>query len=216
MSISDRNKRSTLTAANGLLTDGAMAAQVGAEIDVSTHIIDDFLDTMTTADGTTVTTEFTAQGTVGNEIGLIYKSTTDGSLGESYPQAATASTTAFSYDPATKAITLPTGVFAADEVVTAFYSISAPGSKRIVNDVEKYSATVRLVADVLLEDLCDGKVYLGKFTYPRAKMDGNFDITFGEDSFVHSISCQAMYAGCSTGGVKTLWQLDILDEEDIT
>lgn len=215
LAISDRNKRSTLTAANGMLTDGALAVQIGAAIQKGTLTIGDHLDTMVTANGTTCVTEFTAQGDVGDEIGTIYKSTTDGSLGQKFTQAAAVSATEFTYNPATKTIALPTGAFAADESVTAFYSISATGAKRITNDVEKYSATVRLVADVLLEDFCDGKTYLGKFTYPRAKCDGNFDLAFGEDTFVHSFSAQAMYSGCNIGGEKVLWELSIVDSDDV-
>jgi hypothetical protein len=211
LSISDRNKGSVLTVENGLLTDGLMAAQTGALIDLGTQLVPGYPDSMTTASGVTAVTEFTAQGTVGAEIGLIYKRNTDGSLGEHYLQAATASATEFAYDPSTKTITLPTGVFTAGENVVCFYSISVDNAKRITNDVENYSKTLRVIADIIIEDLCDGQTYLSKFVYYRAKVGGNWDIALGGDSFVHNAEFTALYSGCSTGGERILWDLFIMD-----
>jgi hypothetical protein len=164
---------------NGLLTDGILAAQMGTEVVQGTMTIPDYYDLMVTANGTTATTEFTPVGTAGAEIGYIYKRNDDGSIGQKYAQAAEASATEFALDG--KEITLPTGAFGANESVVALYSYSNPGSKRITNDVDNMAITARIVLDLLVESLCDGKTYPAKFVFYRAHFNANFDLAFGED-----------------------------------
>lgn len=215
---SDRNKASRMSFANGALSDGALATQVGTDVVTEATTVPSWLDAMQatgTAPNLTCTTEYTAIGTTGAEIGYIYARNPDGTLGASYPQAATASATAFAYDPATKKIVLPTSGFAANDGVVAFYDFQVSSAKRITNDVDKYSKTVKLVVDAIFADTC-GKDYYGKIIYYRAHANGAFDITFGEDSFVHNIELEALYSGCTSDSRKILWDMIIFDQADAT
>lgn len=211
----DRNKTSTFTATNGTVVDGALAVQVGSEVEKGVQTINNYMDIMTTADGTTATTEFFAVGATGAEIAYIYKKNSDGSLGDKYPIAATASATAFAYDPATRAITLPTGVFAAGDELVAFYDTKAKVGKRVVNENNKFSKTGKAIFDIFVKDICTDKSYHAKITYYKAKMSGTFSLTFGSDFSTHNIEIEALSGGCAKGASTVLWDMVIYDEEDV-
>jgi hypothetical protein len=75
----DRNKTSTFTATNGTIVDGALAVQVGNDVEVGVQTVNNYMDIMTTANGTTAVTEFYPVGATGAEIAYIYKKNADGS-----------------------------------------------------------------------------------------------------------------------------------------
>lgn len=213
---SDRNKESTMAINNGALVDGALANQIGAQIDTATIIVPGWLDIVTLADnGGTIegVTEKTAVGTAGNEIGFVYTRNADGTRGQKFTQAASASTTEFAYNPATKKITPPTGMAAGDKLI-AVYDVEATGAKRIRNSADTYSQEVKLVVDVFVKDIC-GKSYMATIIFYRAKADGNFELTLSGEGFVHNMSFQAMYNGCIEDGQKILWDFILYNEEDV-
>lgn len=211
----DRNKTSTFTATNGTIVDGALAVQVGSDVEVGVQTVNNYMDIMTTADGTTAVTEFYAVGSTGNEIAYIYKKNSDGSLGDKYPIAAAASATAFSYDPETKTITLPTGVFAKDDEIVAFYDTKAKVGKKIVNENNKFSKTGKAIFDIFVKDICTDKSYHAKITYYKAKASGTFSLTFGSDFSTHNIEIEALSGGCAKGASTLLWDMVIYDEDEV-
>ena len=212
----DRNKASRITATNGSIVDGVMAMQVGAEVEVGTITVPKHFVALETADGTSVTIDLKPIGAVGAEIPYIYKRNTDGTIGESYPIAAQASATAFSYNPSTKKVTLPTGKFAAGETVYMFYDIEVANAKKISNDEDKFSATGMLIADIFAKDICTEKSYYGKIIYPKAKASGNFNLSFGDDPSVQDMEFEALSGGCSSTATKRLWDFIIFDDDDVT
>lgn len=211
----DRNKESTFTATNGTIVDGALAVQLGSEVETGVQTINNYMDIMKTSDGTSVTTEFLAVGDTGAEISYIYKKNADGSLGEKYPIAATASETAFAYDPETRKITLPTNAFKAGDEIVTFYNTKAKVGKRIVNENNKFSETGKAVFDVFVKDICTDKSYHAKITYFKAKASGTFSLTFGSDFSTHNIEIEALSGGCAAGSSTILWDMVIYDEDDV-
>lgn len=211
----DRNKTSTFTATNGTIVDGALAVQVGNDVEVGVQTVNNYMDIMTTANGTTAVTEFYPVGATGAEIAYIYKKNADGSLGDKYPIAATASESAFAYDPDTKTITLPTGAFSANDELVAFYDTKAKVGKRVVNENNKFSETGKAIFDIFVKDICTDKSYHGKITYYKAKMSGTFSLTFGSDFSTHNISIDALSGGCTQGASTILWDLVIYDEDEV-
>ena len=211
----DRNKESTFTATNGTIVDGALAVQLGSEVEIGVQTINNYMDIMKTSDGTSVTTEFLAVGNTGAEIAYIYKKNADGSLGEKYPIAAVASEAAFAYDPGTRKITLPTGIFKADDEIVAFYDTKAKVGKRIVNENNKFSETGKAIFDVFVKDICTDKSYHAKITYFKAKASGTFSLTFGSDFSTHNIEIEALSGGCAAGSSTKLWDMVIYDEDDV-
>ncbi len=211
----DRNKTSTFTATNGTIVDGALAVQVGSEVEKGVQTVNNYMDIMTTTNGTTAVTEFYAVGATGAEIAYIYKKNPDGSLGDKYPIAAAASEAAFAYDPETKTITLPTGVFAANDEIVAFYDTKAKIGKRIVNENNKFSETGKAIFDIFVKDICNDKSYHAKITYYKAKMSGTFSLNFGSDFSTHNIEIEALSGGCAKGASTLLWDMVIYDEDEV-
>lgn len=211
----DRNKTSTFTATNGTIVDGALAVQVGSDVEVGVQTVNNYMDIMTTTDGTSAVTEFYPVGATGAEIAYIYKKNSDGSLGDKYPIAASASATAFAFDPDTKTITLPTGVFSANDEIVAFYDTKAKIGKRVVNENNKFSETGKAIFDCFVKDICTDKSFHAKITYYKAKMSGTFSLTFGSDFSTHNISIDALSGGCAKGASTLLWDMVVYDEDEV-
>lgn len=201
-----KNKAVTVSATNGLLVGGALAAQTGTEVEQGTFKVrvTDIIAVNTNA----ASTEKTAVGVVGAEIGTIYKKNANGSLGEKLTQVASADTLAtgqFVYDPSTKALTFFEGDLADGSEVVAFYDVEVEAAK-ISNDSEKYSKTLKMYIDVTAQDNCDNQ-YHGQFIIERADFNGEFDLSMGGDPTVHAIEAESLAGGC-TGSTK-LWDFII-------
>ena len=197
----DLNKQFEAEAVNGFIDIAMMGAQTGSDVTVH-DTVDNFLatpifDELTTANGTTAVTTFTAVGNgVGQEIDYVYLVTGSSIAGaQKFEQGATASETTFSYNPATKTITLPTGVFAEGGTVLAQYTYRGVGLQ-VVSDTESFSKTVKAVLDITTQDICTDELHHGQFIIPRAKVDGNFNIQVGDNPAVHNIKISALNSVC--------------------
>ena len=210
----DRNKASRITATNGSIVDGVMAMQVGSEVIKGSTVVPKHFFMFTTKDGVSVDIVIKPVGEVGNEIPYIYKRNSDGTVGKAYAIGANATADTFKYDPAAKKITLPTGVFAAGEIVYAFYDIEVTDAKKISNDEDKFSATGMLIADCFAKDICTDKSYYAKIVYPKAKASGNFELSFGNDPSVQNMEFEALSGGCGSSATKRLWDFIVFDEDD--
>lgn len=194
-----KNKAVTVSASNGVLVGGALAAQTGTEIEQGSFKVR-ITDVMTVNSNKCMTTK-TAVGTAGDEIGTIYTKNANGSLGTKLEQDTTAAAGKFAYDPATKEITV-TGIADGTELV-AFYDVEVE-SARISNDSEKYSKVLKLYIDVVLQDQCDVE-YAGQLIIQRADVSGEFELSLGGDSFAHAFEAESLAGGCT--GSTNLWDL---------
>lgn len=200
-----KNKSVTISATNGVLVGGALAAQTGSEVEQGKFNVR-VTDVITvTSDKASVTK--TAVGTVGAEIGTIYKKNVSGSLGDKFTQVAgtPASTGEFAYDPSTNEITFFAGDLKDGDEVVAFYDVEVDSAK-ISNDSETYSKVLKMYIDVQAVDLCDN-IFHGQFIIPRADFNGEFEINMGGDPTVHAIEAESLAGGCS--GSTKLWDLII-------
>lgn len=194
-----KNKAVTVSATNGVLVGGALAAQTGTEVEQGTFNVR-ITDVMT-VNSNKCTTSKTAVGVTGAEIGTIYIKNANGSLGEKLEQDSTAATGKFAYDPATKELTV-NGITDGTEIV-AFYDVEVE-SARISNDSEKYSKVLKLYIDVVLQDNCDVE-YAGQVIIQRADVSGEFELSLGGDNFAHSFEAESLAGGCT--GSTNLWDL---------
>lgn len=176
-----KNKKVTGKGTNGMLSGGALATMTGSEVEDGEYEVR-YTDTITIS-GDKGTTKETAIGTIGNEIGTIYvrdenKAYISG--GKKLTQVSgTPATGEFSYDPSTKEIALFAGDVAEGTEVIAFYDAKVTG-KRITNDADKYSKTLKVFVNVTCTDGCDNLFY-GQFIIDRADFNGTFDIAGGND-----------------------------------
>lgn len=194
-----RNKAVTVSATNGLLVGGALAAQTGTEIENGTFNVR-VTDVMTVKDNACKTSKV-AIGVSGDEIGTIYVKNANGSLGARIEQDAEVAAGKFKYDPATQEITV-SGIADGTELV-AFYDVEVEAAK-ISNDSEKYSKVLKLYIDVILQDPCDVE-YAGQVIIQRADVSGEFELSLGGDNFAHAFEAESLAGGCS--GSTNLWDL---------
>ena len=196
-----KNKAVTVSATNGVLVGGTLAAQTGTEVEQGTFNVR-ITDVMT-VNSNKCTTSKTAVGVTGAEIGTVYIKNVNGSLGAKLEQDSTASSGKFAYDPTTKELTVD-GIADGTEIV-AFYDVEVESAK-ISNDSEKYSKVLKLYIDVVLQDNCDVE-YAGQVIIQRADVSGEFELSLGGDNFAHSFEAESLAGGCT--GSTNLWDLII-------
>ncbi len=196
-----KNKAVTVSATNGVLVGGALAAQTGTEVEQGTFNVR-ITDVMTVTSNKCNTSKV-AVGVTGAEIGTIYVKNANGSLGKKIEQDATATDGKFAYDPATQEVTV-SGIADGTELV-AFYDVEVESAK-ISNDSEKYSKVLKLYIDVLLQDSCDVE-YAGQVIIQRADVSGEFELSLGGENFAHAFEAESLAGGCT--GSTNLWDLII-------
>lgn len=197
-----KNKAVTVKGTNGVLVGGVLAAMTGGTVTSGKNNI-------RTTDIITITankgvTQFEAKGTIGAEIGTLYKKTANGTLGEKIVQVAsgaTLKTGEFTYDPITKGLSFFTGDLTDGSSVIGFYDIEVDSAK-ISNESDKYSKVLKLFIDVTCQDNCDN-AYHGQFIINRADFNGTFDITMGKEPATQAFEAESLAGGC-IGGNK-LW-----------
>ena len=204
-----KNKKVTGSGTNGMLSGGALAAMLGAEIEDGEHIIR-YTDPIVVSSDKGLTTE-TAIGTIGNEIGIIYVRDANKAYiygGKKLTQTSgTPSTGEFSYSPTTKEITFFAGDVPDGTEVIAFYDAKVTG-KKITNSADNYSKTLQVFIDVTCQDSCD-QLFHGQFIVPRADFNGTFDIAGGTDPSTLGFEFTSLPDLCT--GKSNLWDFIVFD-----
>lgn len=204
-----KNKKVTGKGTNGMLSGGALAAMLGADVEDGEYVIR-YTDSFAVSANKGLTKE-TAVGTAGNEIGTIYMRDANNAYisgGKKLTQtSATPAAGEFSYDPETKTVTFFDGDIADGTEVIAFYDAKVTG-KRISNDADKYSKTLALFIDVTCQDGCDN-LFHGQFIIDRADFSGTFDIAGGSDPATQGFEFTSLPNLCT--GKSELWDFVIFD-----
>lgn len=204
----DITKVATITAENGSVDEGYLALQTGSEVVKVTNGSSILIrEEFPFKDGETdVVLTYKASGAVGNEIRYIYKGDSNGLPGETYEQNATASASEFSFDPATKTITLPTGAFAdGDSVIVDYYPVFSE-YEEISNDANKFSMSGEVIVDCWFTDLCTDMDVPLQLYLPKGKISGAIDLSIGDQAAVQGIEIESMVRACD-GDNKNLWVL---------
>ena len=216
LAVFDTTKVSNFVGTNGAIETGYLSLQVGSdEVEVTNGSEIMLRAELTTIDGEKVTLPHKAVGDAGNEIGFIYATDVNGMPGKSYVQGSTASATEFAYTPATKEITLPTGVFEAKDKVIVDYYPKFSKYTRIDNDADKFSMTGRVIVDAWFTDLCSEKDVPLQVVMEKGKISGEIDLSFGDQAAVQNVNVEAITSACA-GESKNLWRLYNYNEEDVT
>lgn len=211
----DVNKVASITAENGTVDEGYLALQVGADVvkvtDGSSILIREEFEIKT--GDTSVTLSYKASGATGNEIGYIYKGDSNGLPGVDYTQNASASATEFTYLPATKEITLPTGKFTDGEVVIVDYYPIFSEYEEIANDANKFSMAGEVIVDAWFTDICTELDVPLQLYLPKGKISGAVDLSAGDQAAVQGIEIEALTRACA-GENKNLWTLRKYDKSN--
>lgn len=204
----DINKVASITAENGSVDEGYLALQVGSDVVKVTNGSSILIrEEFEVKEGdTTITLSYKPTGTVGNEVKYIYKTDRNGLPGDAYQQNASASETDFSFDPDTKAITLPTNVFKAGDTVVIDYYPSFSEYEEISNDADKFSMSGEVIVDAWFTDLCSEADVPLQLYLPKGKISGTMEIAAGDQAAVQGIEIESISRPCD-GDSKNLWTL---------
>lgn len=210
-----KNKKISGNGTYGMVSAGLMKVQTGGEITSGYYEIKK--SELAVVKGATITTEATAIGTVGKEVGYIKQLSVNGAVIATYEQAATADSTHFAYDPDTKKITLPVdggnGVIPDGSKVIFAYTRKVSGTK-VTDPSDKYSETREVWIHCFGKDACDNEFFIAIYI-PRADFNGDFSLGLGGDQVVHNFSFDGMPDICAaTSGIgSNLFELIVYTDE---
>lgn len=214
-----RNKAVTISGANGLISGGLLATQVGSEFEAKDSTPVRWYDYLT-IQSDKATTNYKAVGTVGNEIGKAYIKNTNGTIKEVVTQNTEAGEQQFAYNPTSKELTFNTGTYPNGTQVVVYYTRNIAGSV-LKNISDHYSTKAMLYIDATGEDKC-GNLYHIQFFIPKADFSGTFNIEFGDNQAVHnfeaeSLASSGLCGGASSDGSDNFWTYTVfgVNAEDV-
>lgn len=209
----NKNKAAKVAWENAYVIASGIAAQTGSDVitaSSTTKLTVPSTEIITLTSATSVVLAQIPVGVTGSEVKYIYKANSDGTAGEKFGVAATASATAFKVDAATKTITLPTSKFNVGDRVIVTYNYETAIGKKISNKGDTFAKDCKLVIDVLCRHVCDTNVQLiTKFVFPYLSIDNNFTISVQDDPQAHNFGGDAMQDPCSSN--KTFWDWYIVE-----
>lgn len=186
-----RNKTITVSGANGLLSHGLMETQTGGSFENKPVNVN--WDESLVVASHAATTSFKAVGTAGAEIKELHVKNSDGTIGASLEQAASAAAGKFAYDPSTKALSFHTDIPDGTEIYVVY-------DRKITADTltdysDKYSGKARIFIDALAEDKC-GNVFRVQIEIPKGDFNGEVTWEMGDNQTVHNFEIEALSGGC--------------------
>jgi hypothetical protein len=200
-----RNKTTSISFDNAYVSLGQMAVQLGTTVETASTetLLSPNVEAITVASGgLTAVTSYKAEGSVGSEIKVAYKANADGTpdLSKKFTQGTTATSTVFTYTPATKTITFASGValVAGDKLVVSYDYLT--DGKKIVNNGDNFSKTRMGILDMTLTTACDREtLYHGRMVFPILSSSGQFELALGGDQVIHNFTGDALPDFCSGG-----------------
>lgn len=201
LSTLKRNKTFSISATNGLVSTGLLAAQTGGEL---TEGAADILWTEELAVTTgAATTTYKAVGTAGSEIKHLWIKNSDGTLGAELVQDTTASDGKFAYNPSTKVITFDGDDVDDETVVYVMYNRKITADQLVVDD-DISDVKVEIFVDAICEDKCANQFHV-QIHIPKADMSAEFSLEMGDNQAVHSFQADALAGKCGAGGNFWEW-----------
>ena len=209
-----RNKAVTVSGNNGMISFGLLASQAGSTFEDATEQEVQWYDYLTVKNNK-AETSYKAAGTAGAEIQELWTKK-NSALDQKLTQDSTAAAGKFSYDPATKQITL-SGITDGTEIFV-IYKRKIASASVMENKSDNYAAKVQLYIDAIGEDKC-GNVYHVQFYIPKADFSGEFSFEMGDSQSVHAFEAEALASGSGCGasaGGGVFWTCTVFgaDAED--
>lgn len=207
-----RNKTCKISCNNGFIVGGVLKQQFGdqdsvEDFDNASIEIPAFEKIEVQTGASTVELSFEAVGKTGEEIPFIYKANKDGSQGKAFPigvQSGTNDSEVFELDADMKTIKLPDGEFDGKDVVIVFYTRLTKGRK-YSNKSGNYAGNVKLIADVMIQDICTKAETHSKLVFPSVEVLDNFSYSFGNDMAVQKFEAEAVSSICSGDSEYFYW-----------
>ena len=209
----DHSKTASIGGSNTRISGDLLALQVGTDVETLTDTTEiDNVEVLTIASNATTTT-FTATGTTDEEIGFAYVLDASGNTADVLTQAATASATEFAYDSGTKVITT-SGLDDGVKISVTYYPTTSTAEK-VTNLTSKVSATVKVVADCLMKDVCTDQLVAAKITADKGHVSGAFEwnLSEGGNPAMHDFKVDFLE---TCGDDANLWNLVVYDKNNMS
>lgn len=207
LSTLKRNKAVTISGTNGMLSGGLMELQAGSAFENKATTVK-WSEPLAVEDNK-ANTNFTAVGTVGNEISAVYVKNANGTLGKMLVQGSEVKAGTFTYTPASKELTFFAGDVPADAEVMVYYDRKVQADV-LENVADKFSGKASLYIDALAEDKCSN-VYRVQIYIPKADFSGEFSLDLGGDQTVHAFQAESLAGACGANG--RLWTYTVFGTE---
>lgn len=206
-----KNKAVTVSGTNGLVSAGLLELQTGGTFEnkATTVMWPDYL----TVTANAATTSYVAVGTTGNEIAEVYIKNSDGTLGTTLTQDATAAKGKFTYNPATKTLAFSEGEIADGTEIVVYY-LRKIQADVLENLSDNYSGKCALYIDAFAEDKC-ANVYRIQFYIPKADFNGEFSFEMGDNQSVHAFEAESLAGACGTSGALWTYTIFGANAEDV-
>lgn len=201
LSTLKRNKTFSISASNGLVSTGLLAAQTGGTLhnEEAANVL--WSEELVVNSGTATTT-YKAVGTAGAEIKHLWIKNTDGTLDDELEQDTAVAAGKFTYTPSTKALTFHSDVND-DTIVFVMYERMITADQLVVDD-DISDVKVEIFVDAICEDKCANQFHL-QIHVPKADMSAEFSLEMGDNQAVHSFQADALAGKCGVGGNYWEW-----------
>lgn len=177
------NKTSGFNCENGYVVYSALATQMGAKIEEASEeakIRVVRAELLAAADG-----KVTLSAAPADDSLKVYETNSD----------KTKKAVVVGATNADKVVTIPDAT--AGEIYLCVYDEEVTVAKRVVNDGESFADDVKLVINMLGQDICTSQQYLIQCVMPKASISGEWNMSLGNDPAVHSFNAEAMLDVCS-------------------
>lgn len=201
LSTLKRNKTFSISASNGLVSTGLLAAQTGGTLHTEEAANVLWSEELVVNSGTATTT-YKAVGTAGAEIKHLWIKNTDGTLDDELEQDTAVAAGKFTYTPSTKALTFHSDVDD-DTIVFVMYERMITADQLVVDD-DISDVKVEIFVDAICEDKCANQFHL-QIHVPKADMSAEFSLEMGDNQAVHSFQADALAGKCGVGGNYWEW-----------
>lgn len=210
-----KNKSASGSGTSGVISPGLFRTQTGGDIKYGNALVKRAETKVVSGKGTTVVTDSVAIGVAGEEIGRIQVFAQGGRRVAVFEQGDSATEELFSYNPATKTITLPD-----NDVIEAGMSIVYAYKKKVNattmnNPSKKFSQIREMWVHCFAQDPCDN-TYCADIYIPRADFKGDFSLNLGGDQVTHNFSFDALPDLCAVDGDDDLFKIFVYTDDTVT
>ena len=207
-----KNKAASGSGTSGVISPGLFRTQTGGDIKYGEALVKRAETKEVSGKSTTVVTNNVAVGAEGKEIGEIKLFAQGGRLVNTYKQGVSATTELFSYDPATKTITLPDS----DDIeagMSVVYAYEKKVNATVMNNpANKFSQVREMWVHCFATDTCD-RTYCADIYIPRADFKGDFSLDLGGDQATHNFSFDALPDFCNLGKDEDLFKIFVYTDD---
>lgn len=214
LSTLKRNKTFTISASNGLVSTGLLAAQTGGTLTSGAVVDVNWSEDLEVNASHKATTTYKAVGTAGSEIKHLFIKNSDGSLGDELVQDAQASEGKFAYNATSKELTFDTDTVPNGTGIFVIYTRTITADQLVVDD-DIVDEKVEIFVDAICEDKCANQFHL-QIHVPKADMSAEFSLDFGDNQAIHSFEADALAGKCGVGGNFWEWTVFGINAADTT